>query len=104
MHHLFAGELDPTFSFEVAFPLFSKRTMGSQTHVQRQEIALKAYNGTGPRPDPRALWGCMTRTLHCWGGSVDLTYLSTVELPAISAQQMGKDHCRLAAAPGSLPR
>lgn len=55
MHHLLAGELDSTFSFEVAFPLFIKRTMGSQIHVQRQEIALEVCNGTGPCPDPRAL-------------------------------------------------
>lgn len=104
MHHLLAGEPDPTFSFEVAFPLLIKRTMGSQTHVQRQDIALEAYNGTRPGQDPMALQGThVTRTQHRRGGSVDLTSPGTAELPVVSAQQMGENHCRLAAASGSLP-
>jgi len=52
---LLAWKLDQTFSFEVAFPLFIKRTMGAHCHVQRQEIALEVYNGRGPCADTRTL-------------------------------------------------
>lgn len=43
--------------------------------------------------------------LHCWRGNVQaalITYLSTIQLPVVSAQQMGKNHCWLAASPGSF--
>lgn len=61
-----------------------------QGHVQIPGPYRDAW--PGPRIAGEAVWTSL------------ITYLSTTELPAVSAQQMGENHCRLAAAPGSLPR
>lgn len=99
-------DLDYTFSFEVAFPLFIKNNgVANPCSNTRDSLSMHTME-QGHVWIPGLYGDAQPGLLHCWTGRVWpslINYLGTVELPVVSAQQMGENQCWLAASPGSPP-
>lgn len=96
MHHLLPKDLDLTFFSEVAFPLFIKNNGVTNPRSKTRDSSSMNTMEQGHVWIPGLYRNAQPALLHCWRGSVWaslITYLSTMELPVISAQQRGKNHC-----------